>query len=214
MSLPTSVDMPDIRRPDAMSVFVSYWYVPDRESGLADLREVVEQWSGTQWPEELVSFACFLSTEDDTVLTYAQCADADAYRIFQRSLKGVARAEAVEYRLRHSVVLDAPIRDPGCMIIAMFDVDGPERQDRIIGSLADAVEQAPIEQHPGMISANFHASADGTRVLNYAEWVSDEAHIAFLDGATRATTLRVSNSFPGVRPIGFKRFHLYRGIGS
>lgn len=78
--------------------------------------------------------------------------------------------------------------------------------------MARAVTDAPAEQREGMLSAHFHASTDGSRVLNYAEWTSDAAHLAFLESAARAATLRATGATPGVRPIGFRRFHLHHSI--
>jgi quinol monooxygenase YgiN len=37
-----------------------------------------------------------------------------------------------------------------------------------------------MRQRPGFISANIHASTDGTRVVNYAQWASPEAFQAIL----------------------------------
>jgi hypothetical protein len=214
MIMPTTAHMPNIRRPDATAVFVSHRYVPDRAHGLATSDALVERWRGADRPPGLLSVSCYLNTDEDTVLTYVQCADADSYRTASRSLPGIAALAQVEYRLRRSVVLEEGAGEPGCMIIATFDVDGPERQERIIDSLADTIERASGTHHRGMLTANFHASVDGTRVLNYAEWTTDEAHVAFLSSATRQATLRTSNSLPGVRPIGFRRYHLYRSISS
>ncbi|MEU1733475.1 antibiotic biosynthesis monooxygenase [Streptosporangium sp. NPDC020145] len=208
----TSARMPDVRRTDARAVFVGQRYVPTRQAAIEVLQQHVEQWSGTPWPVGVLSFSCYLSVEEDTVLTYAQCSDAAVYRPFVASLHGAANAGAVEYRLRGSVVPRGAAGTPGCMVVATFDVDGAERQDRVIDSLTDALERTRAGRSPGMLSANFHVSTDATRVLNYAEWTSDETHTAFLDSAARVTTRSVSDDIPGVRPIGFKRYHLYRGF--
>jgi hypothetical protein len=202
--------MPDVRRPDSLAVFVTARYVPGAAAGRGVLESVLGQWERTPWPAGLLSFTGYLSTGGDAVLTYAQAAGTDSYRPFVRALDGPARAEPVEYQLRRSVVTGTGT--PGCMIVATFDVDGPDRQDAVVDSLIATLNQAPGNGPPGMLSANFHASTDGSRVLNYAEWVSDEAHIAFLHGATRQATLRTSNSLPGVRPIGFRRYHLHRAL--
>ena len=37
------------------------------------------------------------------------------------------------------------------------------------------------DPHPGGISAHFHVSTDRMRVLNYAEWLSAEAHVEALE---------------------------------
>ncbi|MYR46956.1 antibiotic biosynthesis monooxygenase [Streptomyces sp. SID5910] len=201
---------PDIRRPDAQVVFVTQWYVPGRAAGIALLDELSDQWRGPG-PDGVLAFHAYLGTDEETVLTYVQAQRPDTYRPFVRSLPGAARAEPVEYRLRRSVVLGTA-SPPGCAVVATFDVDGAERQERIIESVVGALDHAPEEQHRGMLTAHFHASTDGSRVLNYAEWTSDEAHEAFLRGATRKATLRATGATPGVRPIGFKRYHLHHSI--
>lgn len=50
----------------------------------------------------------------------------------------------------------------------------PEQQQPLIDRLATLVE-THIEYYPGFISASFHASEDGQRVINYAQWRSREA---------------------------------------
>ncbi|MFD7288161.1 putative quinol monooxygenase [Streptomyces sp. NPDC059863] len=209
---PISLKGPDLRRTDVASVFVGQRYVPSEEEAGTVLEQTVAEWSGAPWPAGILSLSCFLSSEKDTVLTYAQCADGDSYQSFTRSLRGPAGAGAVEYRPRSSVVPPGASGVPGCVIIATFDVDGAERQDRVMNSLVDVLDVAPAEQPPGMLSANFHTSVDASRVLNYAEWTSVEAHLAFLDSRTRVKTLRASGDVPGVRPIGFRRYHLHRSI--
>ncbi|MFD7061136.1 hypothetical protein [Streptomyces sp. NPDC059906] len=202
--------LPDVRRTDATSVFVAARYVPDRAAGLTALREVTDQWGTGGWPAGVLSVSCFLNTDQDTVLTYAQCAEPDAYRARLRTLRGFAAAAPVAYRPHRALVLNEGV--PKCVIVAMFDVDGPDRQGLIVDNITATVEEA-AHRHQGMLSVNFFVSEDGTRVLNFAEWTSDEAHIAFLEGATHGATRRVSDVTPGVRPIGFKRYHLHAGFG-
>lgn len=203
---------PDVRRPDSTSVHLAQRYVPDRGSGVEALHEAVAQWQAAPWPAGVLSASAFLSTDHDTVLTYVQTAGPAAHSDFTAGLKGLAGAETVGYRLHRAIVLDDGPAAPASFVVATFDVDGPDPQERIVASIAGALATAPPGQHPGMISANFHLSTDGTRVINYAEWTSDEAHVAFLDGATRAATLRATHDTPGVRPIGFKRYHLLHSL--
>jgi hypothetical protein len=171
-------------------------------------------WPAAPRPAGLLSASVYLSTAGDTVLTYVQAGDGEAHRAFTEGLKGLAGAATVEYALHRAVVLEAGRRGvaPCAFVVAGFDVDGPDAQERLAESVVNALTEAPPEQHPGMISANFHLSADGSRVLNYAEWTSDGAHIAFLEGATRAATLSATRETPGVRPIGFKRYHFAGGL--
>ncbi|WP_371578372.1 hypothetical protein [Streptomyces sp. NBC_01314] len=205
---------PDIARADARAVFVSHWYVGDPDRARTELDEVTDVWRRAPWPEEFLTFSCYLSVEGDTAMTYTQCSGATAYRRFVRALPGAARREPVEYRLHRSVVTELSTEPPGALVTAMFDVDGPERQRFIVDSIARRLGEAPADEHAGMIGSHFHLSVDGTRVTNFAEWTTDEAHVAFLEGGTRHGNLRVTEQTPGVRPIGFRRYHRLRSLGS
>ena len=53
-------------------------------------------------------------------------------------------------------------------LINMFTVE-PNNQQQLVDLLDQATTQV-IRHRPGFISANIHASLDGTRVVNYAQW--------------------------------------------
>ncbi|GAB3262327.1 antibiotic biosynthesis monooxygenase family protein [Arthrobacter pigmenti] len=57
-------------------------------------------------------------------------------------------------------------------LINVFTVE-PEDQERLVQLLNEATKQV-IRHRPGFVSANLHASLDGTRVVNYAQWRSPE----------------------------------------
>ena len=63
-------------------------------------------------------------------------------------------------------------------LINVFTVK-PEHQQRLIDILVEA-DQSVIKTLPGYISANFHRSLDGTKVVNYTQWESAEALDAML----------------------------------
>lgn len=56
--------------------------------------------------------------------------------------------------------------------IIEFEV-APEQQQALIDGIADEVERR-FKRYTGFISASFHASEDGRRVINYAQWLSKE----------------------------------------
>ncbi len=58
-------------------------------------------------------------------------------------------------------------------LINVFTV-APERQQDLVRLLDTATEEV-MRHRPGFVSANMHASSDGTRVVNYAQWASAEA---------------------------------------
>ncbi|MFI6600753.1 antibiotic biosynthesis monooxygenase family protein [Nonomuraea sp. NPDC050536] len=63
-------------------------------------------------------------------------------------------------------------------LINVFTVR-PERQRELVDLLVTATEEV-MRHRPGFISANIHASLDGDRVVNYAQWESAEAFHAML----------------------------------
>ena len=73
---------------------------------------------------------------------------------------------------------------PYATLINVFVVD-PDRAGELTDLLRTATEQT-MRYVPGFISANLHVSADGTRVVNYAQWESAEHFQAMLaDPAAR-----------------------------
>jgi quinol monooxygenase YgiN len=57
-------------------------------------------------------------------------------------------------------------------LINVFTVE-PERQKDLVAALEEATERS-IRHRPGFVSVNIHASLDGTRVVNYAQWETRE----------------------------------------
>jgi hypothetical protein len=53
-------------------------------------------------------------------------------------------------------------------LINVFTMD-PDSQQQLVDLLDEATSQV-IRHRAGFISANIHASLDGTRVVNYAQW--------------------------------------------
>lgn len=61
-------------------------------------------------------------------------------------------------------------------LINVFTV-APERQYELIALLAHATEET-MKHRSGFLCANFHASQDGVRVINYAQWESEDHYWA------------------------------------
>lgn len=93
----------------------------------------------------------------------------------------------------------------------VFDVDGPERQRRFIDEVfAMTRDVAPM---PGSIAAHFHISADGARVLNYAEWRDEQAHIDMVAADDPLGIRgRITGGIEGVRPCGYRRWRLHTAL--
>ncbi|HEY0579325.1 MAG TPA: antibiotic biosynthesis monooxygenase family protein [Candidatus Nitrosocosmicus sp.] len=58
-------------------------------------------------------------------------------------------------------------------LINVFTIE-PSRQQKLVDMLIESTEQTMNKQE-GFISANIHKSLDGTKVVNYAQWKSQEA---------------------------------------
>lgn len=56
--------------------------------------------------------------------------------------------------------------------VNVFDVE-PAKQQALVDVLNEGVEKV-ISRLPGFVSVNILASKDGTRVINYAQWRSEE----------------------------------------
>ncbi|GAA0602579.1 antibiotic biosynthesis monooxygenase [Kutzneria viridogrisea] len=73
-----------------------------------------------------------------------------------------------------TIQADAPV----ATLINVFTVE-PARQAELVAALNQATEQLFVGI-PGFVSANIHASLDGARVVNYAQWASPEHFQAML----------------------------------
>lgn len=63
-------------------------------------------------------------------------------------------------------------------LVNVFTVS-PEHQQKLLDMLIEAT-QTTMRHLPGYVSANFHRSLDGTRVINYAQWRTQEDFEAML----------------------------------
>lgn len=89
------------------------------------------------------------------------------------------------------------LADREVTLINVFDVE-PARQLELVEALAIATHEIFMTR-PGFISANLHVSLDGRRVINYAQWTSEQTYQESLQGADvqnhMATAAAVATSF-------------------
>ena len=59
-----------------------------------------------------------------------------------------------------------------CTIVIDFEVKPETQQEQ----LNDRIEffESVVSKQPGLVSANFHKSYDGTRILNHTQWKTKE----------------------------------------
>lgn len=86
-------------------------------------------------------------------------------------------------------------------LINVFDVD-PEKQQQLTNLLIEATNQT-MKNIPGFISANIHQSKDGKKVVNYAQWESEEHFENMLSNSSAIPHMKKAekmvNSFNPIR---------------
>jgi NAD(P)-dependent dehydrogenase (short-subunit alcohol dehydrogenase family) len=186
--------LPNITRSDAGAIVVSEWIVstPERQQAFAEA--FAASWQGAPYPYGLLSASLFASTDGKEVLLYGQWSSEEAYDKFDRTqtglraaqinaaVPGLERRPPVKYRLYRSTPARGSRQSPGCIVAVNVEFDGADenRQRQWVDSVLEALD-AESELPRGGIAGHFHVSTDGTRVLNYAEWTDEQAHIAALE---------------------------------
>ncbi|MEU7580696.1 antibiotic biosynthesis monooxygenase [Streptomyces sp. NPDC041068] len=213
---------PDPARADGGLTFISTWSTgsPDRQR--ATLDAIAKAWETRPWPHEgLLSYTVYAGSDGSTVLHHSQWRDEEAYEEFFASaangrdarnteidaaVPGVERLGLNKTRLYRSWTdgRGREGREPGAIVIVQVDFDGPDadRQRAWVDGVVDALDSDPAEGR-ALYSAHFHVSTDGTRVVNYAEWESEQAHIDALAAAGEGVgsptpQWRRVQEFPGV----------------
>ncbi|MEU7032162.1 antibiotic biosynthesis monooxygenase [Streptomyces sp. NPDC046237] len=226
---------PDLRRPGVGRVLVSTWRVGTPERQRAAVDAIAKVWESRDWPDVgLLSYSVYIGTDGDTLLHYSQWTDEDAYHQFVRTFRddrnaeidaavpGIERVALHRYTLYRSTPLgeESAARIPGCVVIVDVEFDGPDadRQRDWVDGVFEALETDP-NPAPGGISGHFHVGVDGTRILNYAEWESEQAHIEALAlrgggvGSPTPQWARVQD-YPGVAGGTVKRYTPALSLGA
>jgi len=83
----------------------------------------------------------------------------------------------------------------------------PENQQKLVDMLVEATEKT-MSQIPGFVSASIHKSADGTRVVNYAQWRRAEDFAAMLRNP------KAGEHMKPILQIATNEAHLYEVVES
>jgi quinol monooxygenase YgiN len=78
--------------------------------------------------------------------------------------------------------------DPIVVLINVFTCQ-PQDQQRLVEAWQRGTDEV-MRYQPGFISANIHRSLDGTKVVNYAQWASQDAFEASLRNPEAASYFR------------------------
>ncbi|MEO8660406.1 MAG: NAD(P)H-binding protein [Bryobacteraceae bacterium] len=210
---------PDIGRSDAGLAMVSEWTVDTPERQQATVDAFVAAWRNAPWPAGLVSVNLLASLDGTTILLYGQWANEGAYEeaVIEQTVPGIQRKPATAYRVYRSGTREGATI-PGCIVVVSVEFDGADeqRQRQWVDTVFEALEAEPVLPQGG-ISGHFHVSTDGTRVINYAEWTTAEAHEAALEQSGQRAIgkgskwLEVRN-LPGVIRSDFKRYRVAQSL--
>jgi uncharacterized protein YbjT (DUF2867 family)/heme-degrading monooxygenase HmoA len=218
--------LPHVRRPDADVVLISTWTLDTAERQRAAADAALAAWATAPWPEGLRQHSVLLGTDGRTLLHHSQWSSEEAVDEFTRTdppervrgidaaVPGIERSGVTTYRLHRSVLADPGLR-PGCIVLVSFRTDDRETAESFVETLLERyhpVADPARGSTAGMASNHFHIALDGTAVVNYAEFVDEEAHRAIVDTQLRADdpVPRMIAEHPGLTPLGFRRFLPYR----
>lgn len=205
---------PEITRADARTVVITVRHVRDAAHQQALAESATAERGQEPWPQGLLSWSLFACTDGQALMAYEQWADDEvldaALASYVPGITGTAPSTPVRYRVHRSHESEAGAA-VGCVVTPVFDVDGPERQRHFIDEVFAMTKDVP--PMPGSIAAHFHASTDGTRVLNYAEWTDEQAHLDMVTADDpQGIRRRITGEIPGVRPCGYRRWHLHTAL--
>ncbi|MDQ1652822.1 MAG: hypothetical protein QOI35_2022, partial [Cryptosporangiaceae bacterium] len=171
---------------DHSIVVTSRWQVTDRRAQRTKADAAMAQWQHLPWPDGCLSIACLLSTEGQLLLFYAQWASEQDYRRHALSMRGRREEAQVNGGEPAATALDTTVSRlagppsshfgdgpfPGCIALVTIATDGPDCQRQA----AESIATFAAESHPGAVGGHVLFSLNGTRVILYAEWTSEEAH--------------------------------------
>ncbi|MFJ1544447.1 antibiotic biosynthesis monooxygenase [Streptomyces sp. NPDC088246] len=217
---------PDLARNDVGLVKASTWDVGTPERQRQTVEAIRRAWDSREWPHPgLLSYTVHVGEDGKALFHYTQWSGEQAYQDFFRhgrdernadidtAVPGIQRLGLHTLELYRSALLrEGDGREPGCVVIVDVEFEGADkaRQRDWVDTVFEALETDP-EPAPGGISGHFHVSTDGTRVLNYAEWQSAQAHADALAGpgdgvGSRTPQWERVQSYPGVIGGGVHRY--------
>ncbi|WP_335935986.1 antibiotic biosynthesis monooxygenase [Streptomyces sp. PTD5-9] len=224
---------PDPARNDVGLVKASTWDVGTPERQRRTVEAIRQAWDSRDWPHPgLLSYTVHTGEDGKTLFHYSQWSGEQAYQDFFRhgrdernadvdaAVPGIRRLGLDTFEVYRSLMpADGDERAPGCVVIVDVRFEGADkaRQRDWVDTVLEALATDPALA-PGGISAHFHVSVDGTRVLNYAEWESARAHADALAGpgggvGSRTPQWERVRTYPGVAAGAVHRYAPALGVG-
>ncbi|MEL3950816.1 antibiotic biosynthesis monooxygenase [Streptomyces sp. LNU-CPARS28] len=210
---------PDPTRSDIGLTFFSTWNVGTPERQRAAVAAIVHAWESRPWPHEgLLGYHVYAGEDGVTLMHHSQWRDEESYQDFfangrdarndeiDAAVPGIERVGLIKTRLYRSVTPGAGGPAPEAFVTVHVDFEGPDadRQRRWVDTVLAALGTGAV---PGLASAHFHLSTDGTQIVNYAEWEIAADHQRALEApgdgvGTLSEEWRRVREFPGTLERG------------
>ncbi|MFD8015224.1 hypothetical protein [Streptomyces sp. NPDC058955] len=166
----------------------------------ADQRQVAEAVAGRgsepgSWPDGLVSFSVYADSAGATVLVHTQWASEPDLAEARKeaawppgldALPGAGTPTATpfhHYRTVRGTAPAGPAALPESFPVAFFDTaDRAAAEEWLDGLLASEERTEGADRaYPGALAAHLHISVDGTKVLSFSEWLTEEQAVAHIE---------------------------------
>ncbi|MFE0674952.1 hypothetical protein [Streptomyces sp. NPDC058867] len=216
---------PDLTRPETGAPFFSTWRVGSPERQAETVEAVARTWERRPWGSaDLLGYHLYAGHDGTTLLHHSQWRSEQGYEAFVKTRRqerndeidtavpGIERVRLDRYRRYRSRERAAgDTRVPGLIVTVRidFEPDAAGRRTDWVDLVLDAL--AGPDADPGLISAHFHLGADGTHVLNYAEWENDRAYDEAIGGPESPPWERV-RTYPGVKGFSGSRYRHALGL--
>ncbi|MGW6753447.1 hypothetical protein [Streptomyces sp. NPDC055006] len=194
---------------------------PDRQRAVAEA--VARHGEDTDaWPRGLTSLTVYLDGQSDTVLIYTQWSsepdlDLDLAEApwpigiglgTDEGAVGSGEATATpfrHYRTVRGTALTEPTPVPESFPVAFFDTADEDAARTWLDGLLASEERSEGEDraYPGAVAAHLHINLDGTKVLSFSEWLTEDQAVAHIE----AVWAPVLKEFGGTG-------RLYRHVGT
>jgi quinol monooxygenase YgiN len=175
---------------DLIAVIDLFSTQPEQQQELIDI--LIDNASTIKQQPGFVSTSIHQSQDGVRVACYSQWQNQVDYESFINSIGQQFNAKLATFPAPDSHVYEIAVSQskPGTNVPPKITKGGflthfaefrmqPENQARLVELEKEYIVKS-FEENEGLVSANFHRSLDGTRTINYGQWVNQEAFESIL----------------------------------
>ncbi|MEU2512656.1 antibiotic biosynthesis monooxygenase [Streptomyces syringium] len=106
--------------------------------------------------------------------------------------------------------------DAGTHLVSEWIVGSAEGSrtaaDMTLAAWSDNMGRGPGGDADGSLALHIFLNTDGSSLLHYSQWTSDEAHLAWARSRRDGVISKLDEVVPGIERPGLHRTHVYRSI--